>query len=158
MVSASLPEPAAALDDVQLVPVDDLAGGAGQAADPVAAGVAPDVGAGQDGDVVRGLGSEGLALGGDGCHALVLQRLADVVSRTGEVDMARQHLEQAIADADVILVEPVVQPDYTKSRDERDGDVGLTPANYKISRELLETILRRERIDPRRWAPKPATA
>ena len=38
-----------------------------------------------------------------------------------------EHVEQAIADADVILVEPVVQPDYTKSRDERDGDVGMTP-------------------------------
>ena len=30
-----------------------------------------------------------------------------------------EHVEQAIADADVILVEPVVQPDYTKTRDER---------------------------------------
>jgi aspartate carbamoyltransferase catalytic subunit len=49
------------------------------------------------------------------------------------------HVEQAIAEADVILVEPVVQPDYTKSRDERSGDVGLTPANYKITRELLST-------------------
>lgn len=49
------------------------------------------------------------------------------------------HVEQAIAKADVILVEPVVQPDYTKSRDERSGDVSLTPANYKITRELLET-------------------
>ena len=48
-----------------------------------------------------------------------------------------EHVEQAIADADVILVEPVVQPDYTKSRDERSGDVGMTPANYKITRELL---------------------
>jgi aspartate carbamoyltransferase catalytic subunit len=47
------------------------------------------------------------------------------------------HVEQAIADADVILVEPVVQPDYTKSRDERGENVGLTPANYKITRELL---------------------
>jgi aspartate carbamoyltransferase catalytic subunit len=48
------------------------------------------------------------------------------------------HVEKAIADADVILVEPVVQPDYTKSRDERAGkDVGMTPANYKITRELL---------------------
>jgi len=51
-----------------------------------------------------------------------------------------EHVEQAIAEADVILVEPVVQPDYTKSRDERSGkEVGLTPANYKITRELLET-------------------
>ncbi len=49
-----------------------------------------------------------------------------------------EHVEQAIGDADVILVEPVVQPDYTKPRDERTGDVGLTPANYKITRELLE--------------------
>jgi aspartate carbamoyltransferase catalytic subunit len=48
-----------------------------------------------------------------------------------------EHVEQAIAEADVILVEPVVQPDYTKSRDERSGDVGGTPSNYKITRELL---------------------
>ncbi|MBN1994863.1 MAG: aspartate carbamoyltransferase [Anaerolineae bacterium] len=48
-----------------------------------------------------------------------------------------EHVEQAIAEADVILVEPVVQPDYTKARDERGGDVGLTPANYKITRQLL---------------------
>ena len=49
------------------------------------------------------------------------------------------HVEKAIAEADVILVEPVVQPDYTKSRDERTGELDLTPANYKITRELLET-------------------
>ncbi len=48
------------------------------------------------------------------------------------------HVEKAIAEADVILVEPVVQPDYTKSRDERGKEVDLTPANYKITRELLE--------------------
>ena len=50
-----------------------------------------------------------------------------------------EHIEQVIHEADVILVEPVVQPDYTKPRDERTGDVGLTPANYKITKELLET-------------------
>jgi aspartate carbamoyltransferase catalytic subunit len=49
------------------------------------------------------------------------------------------HVEKAIAEADVILVEPVVQPDYTKSHDERGAEVALTPANYKITRELLET-------------------
>jgi aspartate carbamoyltransferase catalytic subunit len=48
-----------------------------------------------------------------------------------------EHVEEAIAEADVILVEPVVQPDYTKSRDERDGDVGMTPSNYKITKDLL---------------------
>jgi len=49
-----------------------------------------------------------------------------------------EHVEQAIAGADVILVEPVVQPDYTQSRQEA-GEHGLTPANYKITRELLST-------------------
>ena len=47
------------------------------------------------------------------------------------------HVGDVIADADVILVEPTVQPDYTKSRDERDGDVGMTPENYKITKDLL---------------------
>jgi len=47
------------------------------------------------------------------------------------------HVGDVAADADVFLVEPTVQPDYTKSRDERDGDVGLTPANYKITKDLL---------------------
>jgi len=57
-----------------------------------------------------------------------------------------EHVEQAIADADVILVEPVVQPDYTKSRDERTGDIGLTPANYKITRDLLATKAKSDAI------------
>jgi len=57
-----------------------------------------------------------------------------------------EHVEQAIADADVILVEPVVQPDYTKPRDERTGAVGLTPANYKITRELLTTKAKSDAI------------
>jgi aspartate carbamoyltransferase catalytic subunit len=47
-----------------------------------------------------------------------------------------EHVEQAIATADVILVEPVVQPDYTKSRQEA-GEHGHTPDNYKITRDLL---------------------
>jgi len=57
------------------------------------------------------------------------------------------HVEKAIGDADVILVEPVVQPDYTKSRDERSGkDVGMTAANYKITRELLENKAKSDAI------------
>jgi aspartate carbamoyltransferase catalytic subunit len=48
-----------------------------------------------------------------------------------------KHVEEAIGDADVIYMEPVVQPDYTKSRQEAEGDKGLTPANYKVTRELL---------------------
>ncbi|MFW5941216.1 MAG: aspartate carbamoyltransferase [Chloroflexota bacterium] len=56
------------------------------------------------------------------------------------------HVEEAIEDADVILVEPVVQPDYTKSRDERTGEVDLTPANYKITRDLLENRAKSDAI------------
>ena len=57
-----------------------------------------------------------------------------------------EHVEQAIAEADVILVEPVVQPDYTKARDERGDSVGLTPSNYKITRELLTTKAKSDAI------------
>jgi aspartate carbamoyltransferase catalytic subunit len=58
-----------------------------------------------------------------------------------------EHVDQVIGKADVILVEPVVQPDYTKSRDERAGkDVGMTPANYKITRELLATKAKSDAI------------
>ncbi len=56
-----------------------------------------------------------------------------------------EHVEQAIAKADVILVEPVVQPDYTKSRHEVE-EHGLTPANYKITRELLTTKAKSDAI------------
>jgi aspartate carbamoyltransferase catalytic subunit len=48
-----------------------------------------------------------------------------------------EHVDQAIAEADVIYMEPVVQPDYTKARDERGATVGLTPENYKVTRELM---------------------
>jgi len=53
------------------------------------------------------------------------------------------HVAKAIADADVVYMEPVVQPDYTKSRDERKGDVGLTPANYQITK----AVMRKARAD-----------
>jgi aspartate carbamoyltransferase catalytic subunit len=49
-----------------------------------------------------------------------------------------EHVDQAIAEADVIYMEPVVQPDYTKARDERGASVGLTPDNYKITREIMK--------------------
>ena len=56
-----------------------------------------------------------------------------------------EHIEQCIGDADVILVEPVVQPDYTKSRQEA-GEHDLTPANYKITRELLSSKAKSDAI------------
>lgn len=48
-----------------------------------------------------------------------------------------ESVEEAIADADVIYMEPVVQPDYTKSREEAVEDAGLTPLQYRVTRDLL---------------------
>jgi aspartate carbamoyltransferase catalytic subunit len=61
------------------------------------------------------------------------KELNDLNLNYKEVD----HVEQAISIADVIYMEPVVQPDYTKSRDERSGEVGMTPPNYRVTKELL---------------------
>ena len=48
-----------------------------------------------------------------------------------------EHIEQVVDQADVIYMEPVVQPDYTKPRDERGGQVGMTPANYQVTKALM---------------------
>jgi aspartate carbamoyltransferase catalytic subunit len=61
------------------------------------------------------------------------QELVDLNLNFKEIE----HVEQAIAEADVIYMEPVVQPDYTKARDERGATVGMTPVNYKVTRELM---------------------
>jgi aspartate carbamoyltransferase catalytic subunit len=49
-----------------------------------------------------------------------------------------EHIDQVIHEADVIYMEPVVQPDYTQSRQEKQDDYGLTPANYQITREVMK--------------------
>jgi aspartate carbamoyltransferase catalytic subunit len=61
------------------------------------------------------------------------KELDDLNLRYREVE----HVEQAIAEADVLYMEPVVQPDYTKSRDDRSGEVEMTPANYQVTRALM---------------------
>jgi aspartate carbamoyltransferase catalytic subunit len=61
--------------------------------------------------------------------------LDEINLRYQEVD----HIKDVVAEADVIYMEPVVQPDYTKARDEREGDVGMTPANYQVTKELMRT-------------------
>jgi len=49
-----------------------------------------------------------------------------------------EHIDEVIGKADMIYMEPVVQPDYTKARDERGEDgVGLTPDNYRVTLELM---------------------
>jgi aspartate carbamoyltransferase catalytic subunit len=59
------------------------------------------------------------------------------ISAMGTMFEQVKSVHDVIGEADVIYMEPVVQPDYTKSRDERSGDVGLTPAKYKITKDIL---------------------
>jgi aspartate carbamoyltransferase catalytic subunit len=57
-----------------------------------------------------------------------------------------ESVEKVVSDVDVIYMEPVVQPDYTKSRDERSGDVARTPKEYQITRDLLRDKAKRSAI------------
>jgi aspartate carbamoyltransferase catalytic subunit len=61
------------------------------------------------------------------------KELADLNLRFREVKTSAE----AIADADVIYMEPVVQADYTKARVEVTEEKGITPAAYRVTRELL---------------------
>ncbi len=56
------------------------------------------------------------------------------------------HVEKVIGDADMIYMEPVVQPDYTKARQDATEDKGLTPENYKVTRKLLREKARSDVI------------
>jgi aspartate carbamoyltransferase catalytic subunit len=57
-----------------------------------------------------------------------------------------ESVEKCIAEADVIYMEPVVQADYTQSRVEASEDKGLTPAAYKVTRELLRSKAKSDSI------------
>ncbi|MGB5565917.1 MAG: aspartate carbamoyltransferase, partial [Acidimicrobiia bacterium] len=46
--------------------------------------------------------------------------------------------DEAIADADVIYMEPVVQPDYTQARQEKQEVYGRTAANYQVTSEVMK--------------------
>ncbi|HEX6330523.1 MAG TPA: aspartate carbamoyltransferase, partial [Actinomycetota bacterium] len=48
-----------------------------------------------------------------------------------------ESVEKVLSDVDVIYMEPVVQADYTKGRDERGGELPTTPADYRVTRDLL---------------------
>jgi aspartate carbamoyltransferase catalytic subunit len=48
-----------------------------------------------------------------------------------------ESVEKVIGEADVIYMEPVVQADYTQSRVEADEEKGMTPAAYKVTRQML---------------------
>ena len=67
------------------------------------------------------------------------QELAEVNTRFVEA----KSTEDAIEDADVVYMEPVVQADYTQSRVEAVETAGITPPEYRVTKELL-----RERAKP----------
>lgn len=46
-------------------------------------------------------------------------------------------VRDVIGDADVIYMEPVVQPDYTASRQEKADEYGMTPPQYQVTRQLM---------------------
>ena len=49
-----------------------------------------------------------------------------------------EHIDEVIADVDIIYMEPVVQPDYSIPVDERPEEYGKTPANYQITSEVMK--------------------
>ena len=57
-----------------------------------------------------------------------------------------EHVADVIGEADVIYMEPVVQADYTASREEKSADYGLTPENYKVTRQLMADKAKRDSI------------
>ncbi|MGO9079457.1 MAG: aspartate carbamoyltransferase [Streptosporangiaceae bacterium] len=48
-----------------------------------------------------------------------------------------ESVEKCIAEADVIYMEPVVQANYAVSREEATADRGVTPAAYRVTRQML---------------------
>ncbi len=48
------------------------------------------------------------------------------------------HIDEAIADTDVIYMEPVVQPDYTKARQEKAEVYARTAENYQVTQEVMK--------------------
>jgi aspartate carbamoyltransferase catalytic subunit len=63
-----------------------------------------------------------------------LDELDDMGTKYRTVD----HIDDVIAEADVIYMEPVIQPDYSISVQERPDDFGITPANYQITQEVMK--------------------
>lgn len=61
----------------------------------------------------------------------------DDVRRRGLRIRRAAGVADAIELADVVYMEPVIQADYTKSREERHGGVPETPATYRVTVDLL---------------------
>ena len=57
-----------------------------------------------------------------------------------------ESVEECLADADVIYMEPVVQADYTQARVDPTTEHGTTPAAYQVTRRLLEAKAKKDAI------------
>lgn len=57
-----------------------------------------------------------------------------------------ESVEECLADADVIYMEPVVQADYTQARVDPTSEHGTTPAAYQVTRRLLEAKAKKDAI------------
>ena len=78
--------------------------------------------------------------------SLLPEFMAELDERNVNYEVA-DGVEAVIADCDVIYMEPVVQPDYTKARDERgSGELAMTPQPYRVTRQLLRDRARSSAI------------
>jgi len=68
--------------------------------------------------------------------SLLPEFTAELDERSVQYEVA-DSVDKVIAEADVIYMEPVVQADYTASREERGAEVGRTPEAYRVTRQLL---------------------
>jgi aspartate carbamoyltransferase catalytic subunit len=67
--------------------------------------------------------------------------LPEFKKELGELGVVYQEVgsvRECIGEADVVYMEPVVQADYTKGRDERSSEVPSTPEAYRVTRQLLD--------------------
>jgi aspartate carbamoyltransferase catalytic subunit len=65
------------------------------------------------------------------------QEWKDFITQRGGRINEWKSVEECIDKCDACVIEPVVQADYTKARQEADSKKGLTPVEYKVTRELL---------------------
>ncbi|MEW6059790.1 MAG: aspartate carbamoyltransferase [Actinomycetota bacterium] len=64
----------------------------------------------------------------------------------GVVYQEVESVQACITECDVIYMEPVVQADYTKGRDERSSELPITPDAYRVTRQLLSAKAKSDAI------------
>ena len=67
----------------------------------------------------------------------LLQEFEEEIKELGTRYTVAQTVEEVIDKVDVIYMEPVIQADYTKAREETTEEKGKTPASFKVTHELL---------------------